>query len=352
MREAVTLSEWMRGTGPEADVVLSSRIRLARNVRDMPFPHHMDESAGERLIAGVTRWVEDKGREWQVELWRLKDLSPLDRQLLVEKHLASPLLVSDPIRFEAVMTDGRESLSVMVAEEDHVRLQVLLPGLQLDDAWRVADRLDDSLETVLDWAFDPRLGYLTAWPTNLGTGLRASVMVHLPALVLTRQAGQVFTALAQMGVVVRGLYGEGSEAEGAIFQISNQVSLGHTEEELVHNLTMVAEQVVGRERLAREQLIKQNRIAVEDRVGRAFGILAHARVLSSEEALRLLSDVQLGITLGLLPPFEGATFAQLVAFTRPAMIQKLAGRELDAGGRDVERAALIQRHLRREPSRA
>jgi protein arginine kinase len=347
MAEAVARSEWMRGTGPDNDVVLASRIRLARNLRDMPFPHHMDERAGERLLEQVQRWADQAGSRWQLRLARLRDLSPLDRQLLVEKHLASPLLVMDPIRFEAVVTDDRESVSVMVAEEDHVRLQVLLPGLQLEEAWRVADQLDDSLESVLDWAFDPRLGYLTAWPTNLGTALRASVMVHLPALVLTRQAGQVFTALAQMGVVVRGLYGEGSEAEGAIFQISNQVSLGRTEAELVHNLTMVAEQVVGRERVAREQLEKANPIAVADRVGRAFGILQHARVLTSEEALRLLSDVQLGIALGRLPPFEGATFAQLVSMTRPAMLQKATGRELDAAARDVERAELIQRHLHR-----
>jgi protein arginine kinase len=244
-------------------------------------------------------------------------------------------------------TDDRESVSVMVEEEDHLRMQVLLPGLQLDEAWSVANRLDDGLEEHLTWAFDPKLGYLTTFPTNLGTGMRASVMVHLPALVMTRQVGPLFGALAQMGVVVRGLYGEGSEAEGHIFQISNQVSLGRTEEELVHSLMMVAQQVIGQERLAREQLERSAPVAVADRIGRAFGILAHARILTSEEALRLLSDVQLGIELGHLPPFVDATFAQLVSMTRPAMLQEAAGEPLDPAARDAMRARWIQQHLQK-----
>jgi protein arginine kinase len=347
MNEAVAVSEWMRGTGPDADVVLASRVRLARNLKGLPFPHHMRDEDGLKLDAAVERWYRRTRDQWQLTFRRLKDLSPLERQLLVEKHLASPMLVSEPIRFEAVVTDARESLSIMVAEEDHVRLQVLLPGLQLDQAWNVADRLDDSLAQDLEWAFDDRLGYLTACPTNLGTALRASVMVHLPALVATRQAGSLFNALAQMGVVVRGLYGEGSQAEGAIFQISNQVSLGRAETELINNLTSVAEQVVGRERLAREQLAKHAGIAIQDRVGRAFGILAHAKVLTSEEALKLLSDVQLGITLNLLPPFRDATFAELLSLTRPAVLQRVAGRELEPAQRDVVRAEVLQRHLTR-----
>jgi protein arginine kinase len=347
MPETIKLSEWMRGTGPEGDVVLASRVRLARNLKGLPFPHAMDDTQAESLESKLHAWLQEQGDNWHLSMTPLAQLSPLERQLLVEKHLASPLLVADPIRHEAVITDDRESLSVMVAEEDHLRLQVLLPGLQLEEAWRAADQLDDTLEARLDWAFDSRLGYITACPTNLGTGLRASVMVHLPGLVLTRQAGPVFHTLAQMGVVVRGLYGEGSEAEGAIFQISNQVSLGRPEEDIVHNLAVVADQVVGRERVAREQLAKSAQIAVSDRVGRAFGILSHCRVLSSEEALRLLSDVELGIELGHLPRFDGATFAELLSLTRPAMLQAAAGRELDPGARDIMRAELIQRHLKR-----
>jgi|BEDMetMinimDraft_2_1075160.scaffolds.fasta_scaffold07621_2 protein arginine kinase len=342
----VRLPEWTRGNGPEPDVVLASRIRLARNVRGLPFPHQMTDDQGRALLETVTLAVRRIEREWHLTIERLRDLTPLDRQFLVETHLVSPLLVSEPIRQQAVIMDERQSISVMVGEEDHLRIQVLMPGLELSEAWNVANRLDDALEQGLDYAYDRRLGYLTAFPTNVGTGLRASVMVHLPALVLTRQAPAVFTALSQMGMVVRGLYGEGTEAQGSIFQISNQVSLGRSEEELVHSLTMVAEQVVGRERLARQQLDRNAAVFVADRVGRAFGILRHCRILSSDEALRLLSEVHLGIELGRLPPFADATFSQLVSMTRPAVLQKMAGRELDPGARDTLRAEVIQQHLK------
>ncbi len=336
---------WMQATGPEGDVVMASRVRLARNLQGMPFPVHLDAERGRAMTDRVLDAVAKLSADWELKPVRLETLSPLDRQILVEKHLASPLLVADPIRYEAVVTDGRETVSVMVGEEDHLRIQVLLPGLGLSEAWTVADRLDDAFEEHLDFAFDAVHGYLTAYPTNVGTGLRASVMVHLPALVLTREAGGLFHTLAQTGVVVRGLYGEGSEGRGSIFQISNQVSLGRSEDEMVHALTVVAEQVVGRERHARQQLEKAAPIALADRVGRAFGVLGHARVLTSEEALQLLSDVQLGVSLGLLPPFSGATFSELVSLTRPGLLQRQAGRELDAAERDRIRADLIQEHL-------
>ncbi|MGC8487656.1 MAG: protein arginine kinase [Clostridia bacterium] len=341
------LSLWMTGTGPDQDVVLASRLRLARNIRGYSFPNSLPAEQGERLVGEVDAAVGRIRDAWHLKLERLKDISGLDRQVLVEKHLASPLLVADPIRFEEVATDDRESISIMVLEEDHLRMQVLLPGLQLDEAWNVANHLDDSLEESLTWAFDPKLGYLTTYPTNLGTAMRASVMAHLPALVLTRQAGPVFGALAQMGVVVRGLYGEGSEGEGHIFQISNQVSLGRSEEELVHGLSMVAQQVAGRERQARELLGKNSEVMIRDRVGRAFGILAHARVLTSEEAIRLLSDVKLGQDMGFLKAFAGATFSEMVSMTRPGILQRMAGQDLDAAGRDMLRADVIQQHLDR-----
>lgn len=336
---------WMQTQGPDGDVVMASRVRLARNLRGFPFPVHLDADRGRAMTERVAESVRELSQDWQLSMVRLETLAPLDRQILVEKHLASPLLVADPIRYEAVVTDTRETISIMVGEEDHLRLQVLLPGLALSEAWRVADQLDDALEATLDFAFDATHGYLTAYPTNVGTGLRASVMVHLPALVLTREAGPVFHTLAQTGVVVRGLYGEGSEGRGSIFQISNQVSLGRSEDEMVHALTVVAEQVVGRERHARQQLQKTAPVGVADRVGRAFGVLGHARVLTSEEALNLLSDVQLGISLGLLPDFHDATFSELISLTRPGLLQRQAGRELDAAERDRIRADMIQQHL-------
>ncbi len=338
-------SQWMSGGGPEGDIVLSSRIRLARNLSGMPFPHRMKDEEGRAMLSTVEDAVAELEPGWNIQFKRLDSLAPLERQLLMEKHLVSPMLIQNPIRYEGVALDDRESISIMVNEEDHLRVQVLLPGLQLDEAWQVANRLDDTLEQHLDFAYDENSGYLTAWPTNLGTGLRASVMLHLPALVMTRQAPQVFTTLAQVGIVVRGLYGEGSEALGNIFQISNQVSLGLTEDELVHNLTVVAQQIVGRERNARQHLMEQAQLPLADRVGRAWGILTNARVMTSDEALRLLSDVKLGVDLGLIKGPLPYTFSQLTVMTRPAFLQVDAERELAPGERDQIRAATLRTHL-------
>lgn len=338
-------SQWMDGSGPESDIVLSSRIRLARNLRGLPFPHRMKDEESRTMLSTVERAVESLDPGWHLKFERLNDLSPIERRVLMEKHLVSPLLVQDPVVHEAVAIDEREDISIMVNEEDHLRIQVILPGLGLNEAWQTANRLDDMLENNLDFAFNETRGYLTAWPTNLGTGLRASVMLHLPALVMTRQAGQVFTTLAQVGIVVRGLYGEGSEALGNIFQISNQVSLGLTEEELCHNLTVVAEQLVGRERHARQHLKDNAELAVADRVGRAWGLLTNARIMTSDEALNLLSDVKLGVDMGLIEGPLPYAFSQLTLMTRPSYLQVEAGRDLDPEERDQIRAATLRAHL-------
>jgi protein arginine kinase len=339
------MTAWMKNAGPESDIVLSSRVRLARNLAQTPFPQCLKEQQGVDVVGRIAHAVETLKSGWQLQMHPLADVHPIDRQVLVEKHLASPALVQDPVQFEGVVIDPTETVSVMVNEEDHLRLQVFLPGLQLAEAWQVANRLDDDLESALDFSYDGHLGYLTACPTNLGTGLRASVMVHLPALVLTRQVPQLFTALAQIGVVVRGLYGEGSDVAGNIFQISNQVSLGFSEEEFIHNLTVVAEQIVGRERHARELLRQHHAVELADRVGRAWGILTHASIISSEEALRLLSDVKLGEDLGILRVPGQTSFSELTLMTRPGYLMKEAGRELTPGERDELRASVLRRNL-------
>lgn len=340
-----TFSHWMEGQGAESDVVLSSRVRLARNLAGTLFPERMDEAAGKAMLDRLGEVLAQLGAGWNLRLRPIAEVDPVERQVLVEKHLVSPALVQEPLRFEAVAIDPTETVSLMVNEEDHLRLQVLLPGLELRQAFQIANRLDDDLERALTFAFDARLGYLTACPTNLGTGLRASVMVHLPALVLTRQLPQVFTALAQIGMVVRGLYGEGTEAAGNIFQISNQVSLGLSEEEFIHNLTLVAEQLVGRERHARQLLQQHHRLELEDRVGRAWGILTHAHIVSSEEALRLLSDVKLGGDLGLIQVPSKPTFAELAVMTRPAFLMARAEKELAPRERDEIRATVLREEL-------
>jgi protein arginine kinase len=340
-------SAWMKAQGPDSDIVLSSRIRLARNLAETHFPNHMNDAEAQALLDKAQQAVNQLQETWPMNFQSLTDLSAVDRQVLVEKHLISPALIEDPIEFRALATDAVESISIMVNEEDHLRIQALLPGLQLREAWNIADKLDDALEEVLDFAYDGRSGYLTACPTNIGTAMRASVMVHLPALVLTRQAPQVFTTLAQIGMVVRGLYGEGSDAVGNIFQISNQVSLGLSEDEFIHNLSMITQQIVSREHHARDYLQHNAGVMLSDRVERAWGLMTHARIMTSEEALRLLSEVKLGQDLNLLPA-TASTFAQLTLYTRPGFLQSHTGQELNAGERDQMRATLLRERLREE----
>ncbi len=338
-------SLWMKSEGPETDIVLSSRVRLARNLTDLPFPAQLGDRDGERLTARLKEAFDSLGAAWQLTYRPLSEISPIERQVLVEKHVVSPALIQEPVRFQGLVADPGESISIMVNEEDHLRTQIFLAGLQLTQAWHMANRLDDDLERSLNFAYDSEMGYLTACPTNVGTGLRASVMVHLPALVLTRQVQQLFHALAQIGVVVRGLYGEGTEVVGNLFQVSNQVSLGLTEEEFVHNLTVVAQEIVGRERHARQLLTQSHRLEVADRVGRAWGILTHARIISSDEALKLLSEVKLGQDLQFVKIPGHTTFSELALMTRPGYLMDRAGRELQSMERDELRATILREKL-------
>jgi len=340
-------SRWTEAGGRHPEVVLSSRIRLARNLDNLPFPQRMSEADAQKLIAAAEAGVREinlMGVAPRVELYRLAGTPALERQILVDKHLISPQLAKDAgLRAVAISED--ESISIMINEEDHLRIQVLAPGLQLEETWRIASVVDDALEQKIHYAFDEKLGYLTACPTNVGTGLRASVMMHLPGLVLTQQAGRLFHNLSQLGLVVRGLYGEGTEAAGHIFQISNQNTLGKAEEEIVTNLGAVARKVIEAETQARQYLLQEMRLQIEDRVARAYGILANARILSSEEAMRLLSDVRLGVSIGVLPQLKPDLMNELMVAMQPAFLQRMEGRELNPVERDKRRAALIRSRL-------
>lgn len=334
------LSAWLKNTGPEADAVISSRIRLARNLRDFPFPRFARPELLKEVMTQVEQAVSEAGYKG-LNFLHLEKVPPLERVALVERHLISPALTEE-VETKAVILSSDETVSVMVNEEDHLRLQVLLAGLDLEQAWRLANQLDDYLSTRLGVAFSPRWGYLTACPTNVGTGLRASVMVHLPALALTNQLSRVMGAAAKLGLAVRGLFGEGTAAAGNIFQISNQVTLGRPEDEIVTHLTAVTRQVIEQERAAREALLAQAKVTVDDRVHRAFGLLAHARRLDSQEAMQLLSDVRLGVDAGLIQKLELRTLNSLLVAIRPAMLQIILERELSPEERDVERATLVR----------
>ncbi|MGI6551989.1 MAG: protein arginine kinase [Bacillota bacterium] len=342
-------SKWMEGTGPQGDVVLTSRIRLARNIKGLPFPHLLQEEKLRELIQQVFKAVSSKSVTktfGPMELLQLDTLSPLQKQILVEKHLISPAL-AEMDRPRAVILNSDESVSIMVNEEDHLRIQLLLPALQLHETWRMANVLDDALEETLDYAFDESLGYLTTCPTNVGTGLRASLMVHLPALVMSKQAGKILNALSHVGLAVRGFYGEGTETAGNLFQISNQITLGLTEEEIINNLSSVAAQLIDQEKAARQALLKDYGRQLEDKVFRAYGILSHARIISSDEALSILSHLRLGIDLGLIKEVDSRILNELMVLIQPAMLQGKYGRQMSPYERDLKRAEAIQDKLKK-----
>ncbi|RIV24504.1 protein arginine kinase [Alicyclobacillaceae bacterium I2511] len=340
------MSQWMREGGPQDDIILTSRIRVARNLEGIPFPVLQTDTHADEVIR-VTQSALAKTQipDVKFEFVRCSDMSALERQVLVEKHLISPDL-AEQVKHGAVALSDNEVISIMVNEEDHLRIQCIMPGFRLQEAWNLANSVDDELEGILAYAFHERFGYLTACPTNVGTGLRASVMMHLPGLVISDNINRMLSAVSQVGLMVRGMYGEGSEAAGNVFQVSNQITLGESEEEIINNLTGVVQQMMDHERAARHALVQHNRSALEDRVGRSFGILAYARRIDSKETMQLLSDVRLGIDLGIIKGVSAGILKELMVMTQPAFLQKYFQQELLPMERDVRRAALVRERLR------
>jgi protein arginine kinase len=346
---AIRCGEWLRGSGPQSEIVISSRIRLARNLAEYPFIRRCtdgDRQSIEKLFKEAISSVADWKGLLQVEV---ADLPTVDRQLLVERQLISREL-SESSGARCVFIDPQEMFSLMINEEDHLRMQVMHSGLDMDSAWEQINRMDDLLAERVNYAFHERLGYLTACPTNVGTGMRVSVMLHLPALVITQQIEKVFRSLQKMGLAVRGLYGEGSQAMGDFYQISNQITLGRSEADLVKQVAEVIPVIIDYERQARSFLVKESRKDLHDRVSRAYGILCTAQTISSEETLHLLSSVRMGVYLGLIQDLEIPTINKLFIHTQPAHLQKLRGAELPSADRNVERAMYLQTHLRKRGS--
>jgi protein arginine kinase len=342
-------SNWMKGQGPDSDIVISTRLRIARNLRQHPFPMLATDSQAEevvRKVAEVSK-TESMRKKGPFELITMEQLNPLEKRVLVEKHLISPHLAEES-RKGAVLLNEDESISIMINEEDHIRIQVLLPGFQLNDAWEIGTKIDDIFEKHLNYAFDEKRGYLTSCPTNVGTGIRASVMLHLPALVMTQQINRILQAINQVGLVVRGLYGEGSEALGNLFQLSNQVTLGMSESDILSNLYSVAKQIIEQERVARRYLLENSRIALEDRIFRSYGILLYARTVESKEAAQRLSDVRLGIDIGVIKNVSPLVLNELLVMTQPGYMQHYAGQKLTPEQRDERRARLIRERLSAE----
>lgn len=345
---ASSSGEWLKGTGPESDIVISSRIRLARNLADFPFisrTTEADRAEIEKTLRSNVESLQESGKFPSGTIYfSVGELEEVDRQFLVERQLISrEQAESEGAR--AAVIDPAERFSVMINEEDHLRFQVMHSGLDLGSTWQQINELDDLIEDQVTYAFSNKLGYLTACPTNVGTGVRVSVMLHLPALVITRQIEKVFKSLQKINLAVRGLYGEGSSAMGDFYQISNQITLGMTEEELTKKVADVVPVLIDYERQAREFLVRESHETLHDRVSRAYGILRTAQTISSEETMHLLSSVRMGINLGLINDLDIPTINKLFIHTQPAHLQKLSGIELDKSDRNIERATYLRRNL-------
>ena len=339
-----TSGEWLRGSGPQSDIVISSRIRLARNLAQFPFAGRADVREKAEIEELLRQQILDLKPRWRFHYLEVEHLNELDRQLLVERQLISRELAEGEGN-RGVAFVPEENVSVMVNEEDHLRLQVMRSGLDLEGVWEELSDLDDAVEQRVSFAFHEQFGYLTACPTNIGTGIRVSVMMHLPALGITSQMGKVFQALAKINLAVRGVYGEGSQPMGDFYQISNQLTLGKSEQDIIRNIGPVVPNIIDYERQARDALVKEKRQWIHDRVSRAYGILGTAQTISSEETMHLLSSIRMGVNLGLLDDVEIPTVNELFIHTQPAHLQKLRGTALESAERNVERAKYLRRRL-------
>ncbi len=336
--------EWLSGTGPEADIVISTRLRLARNVQGFPFLTRAGADVKRRIQEHVSTAIRQTELGGQLEIFDVGNAEPVDRQFLVERHLISKELANSE-GDRSVAFEADEVRSIMVNEEDHLRIQILKSGFQAEAAWRDINRIDDVLESAIDYAYSPHYGYLTSCPTNVGTGMRVSIMFHLPALVMTRQIDKVFQAVSKIHLAVRGLFGEGTQASGDFYQISNQVTLGISEAEILDKIEKVVPKIIQYERNIREMIENESRKVIEDKVWRALGTLQSARSIQSEETLNLLSTVRLGVNMHLIEDVSIQTVNELFIQSQPAHIQKLEGRVLDQDERDMARAAYIRRRL-------
>jgi protein arginine kinase len=336
--------ESARRTGPHDRTVMSSRVRLARNLRSMAFPGWAKKAERVKALETIRPAVESLPQLTGAFSETMDNLGPLDKQILVERHLISREHAAKNAGSGLVL-NKEESLCVMINEEDHLRMQALRPGLQLQQAWLAIDQVDSELERKLDYAFSSELGYLTACPTNLGTGIRVSAMLHLPGLVLAEQINQIIQSVNKLGLAVRGLYGEGTEALGNVFQVSNQMTLGEVEVDIVERLNKVLLQIIEHEENARGMLLEKKPKIMFNFIGRAYGILANAHSITSKETMNQLSLMRLGIDLGEFPTADRALIDELFVITQPAHLQKRYTEKLAAEERDVLRADMLRERL-------
>src|SRR6266542_927407 len=341
----VAPAETARREGPHNKIVMSSRVRLARNLKGVAFPGWAKKAERIKTLEAIRPAVEALPQMADRFSETMDNFTLLDKNILVERHLISREHAAKNAGSGLVL-NREETLCVMINEEDHLRMQALRPGLQLKQAWQAIDQVDSKLEKKLEYAFSPDLGYLTACPTNLGTGIRVSAMLHLPGLVLAEQINQIIQAVNKLGLAVRGLYGEGTEALGNVFQVSNQMTLGESESTIVERLEKVLAQIIEHEENARATLMEKKAKMVHNHIGRAYGILANAHSISSKETMNLLSLLRLGVDVGLFPGVDRSLADELFLTTQPAHLQKQHTEKLSAEERDLLRADMVRERLK------
>ncbi len=336
---------WLSGKGEEALVVLSSRVRLARNVAGSLYPASADGDTKNRIVHYFDSTRSRSSLLGEGAYHTATDIDRLDQDFLVERHLISPGFL-DGDAAKSLYIGPEERVSIMVNEEDHLRIQALSPGLDPETSYQMAARYDEEIGQHLEYDYDHDFGYLTACPTNAGTGMRVSVLIHLPGLVHTAEIDKFISYITRSGLVVRGFYGEGTDVLGNLFQLSNQNTLGVSEEEIIRQITRVTEEIIEREAAARQRLIDEAADIIEDKIWRAYGILKHARVLTSEEVMNLLSAVRLGHAMKIIDFLDTGMINEMLLLSQPAHLQKYYGSEMEGGRRDFVRAQMVREKLR------
>ncbi|MCR3758083.1 protein arginine kinase [Clostridium felsineum] len=340
------MENWLNSENTDNNMVITTRIRLARNIKGIPFPDKLSDDSGRDVVKKITDALnipeEDKKNFTCINLW--KNDNNCNAEFL-EKHLISRKLIENHNR-SAFILNKDETISIMINEEDHLRLQAITAGLNLEEAYKCIDEIDDKLEQNINYAFDEKIGYLTACPTNIGTGMRASVMVHLPALSMNNEMGRILNALSQIGITIRGLWGEGSKAVGSLYQISNQITLGMSENDIISNLKTVVEQIINQENLSREQLMKKYEYELKDKIARSLGILKNSIILDINECLNLISNVRMGVEMGIIKSISIKSLNKLLVNTQRATLQDNYGKQLSKKEENIKRALFVRENLR------
>lgn len=331
------MAKWYCSNGFQDDIVLSTRVRLARNLKGIPFPNRMSAEDAEKVISVVGDAL--KNLNYKFKFIRLGDISDVERQKLFEEHYISQQMLKNP-QHKAVFISEDESVVILINEEDHIRFQSIFAGFESEKAYDLISKIDDYLGNTVSYAFHRKYGHLTACPTNVGTGMRISFMMHLPALCMAHVADNLFAAIGKLGVTVRGMYGEGSKSSGYVFQISNQTTLGKSEEKLAKNICDVVNQIITKERDLRHRIAKENGIMLEDKIMRSYGLMRYAKKISTDELNKLISNVRLGVSLGIIDDVKTNKLNEILVLTRPAHIIELGIENYDE--RDVKRAELIK----------